>query len=120
MAADQLSCGVAVFPFGVPVVGRMCVVGATVSSVGHVQSLKITENEWRLLVDLIAGFDATRYHPIRIDTAMQGLMQSGLVEEVRNGTRITKLGYRVRADGARFLPGGPRVWCGVVEPQNPR
>jgi hypothetical protein len=96
------------------------VVGATGSSAGPVQSLKISEDEWRLLVDLIAGFDATRYHPVRLDMAMQGLIQSGLLEEVRNGTRVTKLGYRVRADGPRYVPGGPRVWCGVVEPEDPR
>lgn len=94
--------------------------GATGSSAGPVQSLKISEDEWRLLVDLIAGFDATRYHPVRLDMAMQGLIQSGLLEEVRNGTRVTKLGYRVRADGPRYVPGGPRVWCGGVEREDPR
>jgi hypothetical protein len=47
----------------------------------------IFENEWRLLVDLVAGFKLAHYDPLELDAAMQGLIRNGLVEEVRNGTR---------------------------------
>lgn len=85
----------------------------------QVRKLIIEEEEWRLLVDLIAGFDVTRYHPVRLDLAMQGLIRNGLVQEVRNATRVTKLGYRVRADEPRYVAGSPRVWYGVTEADAP-
>lgn len=79
----------------------------------------MVEEEWRLLVDLIAGFKLAAYHPVTLDMAMQGLIQKGLVEEVRNGTWVTSLGYRVRGDAPPFVPGGERIWADRDDLQEP-
>jgi len=84
-----------------------------------IRRLELFEDEWRLLVDLIAGFKLSHYHPVRLAEAMRGLLRNGLVEEVPNGTRVTSFGYRVRADQPGYVSGGPRVWYGVMESDEP-
>lgn len=81
-----------------------------------IRRLTILEEEWRLLVDLIAGFNLAHYHPVKFDQALEGLLRIGLVEEVRHGTRVTSLGYRVRAAAPLYALGEPRIWYGVDEP----
>lgn len=80
-----------------------------------IRRLAIIEEEWRLLVDLVAGFDHRRYESAELRRAMAGLERAGLVQEVRNGFRVTELGRRVRADAPAFGHGAPRVWIGQHE-----
>ncbi|AMV16967.1 hypothetical protein [Planctomyces sp. SH-PL14] len=84
-----------------------------------IQRITILEEEWRLLVDLIAGFNLAHYHPVKFDLALAGLLRSGLVEEVPQGTRVSRLGYQVRKAAPLYALGEPRIWYGVEEPDVP-
>ena len=70
--------------------------------------LRIFEDEWRLLVDLVEGFRVEQYDVE--DLALEGLLRMRLVHETPQAFVVTELGRRVRAAEPPYIPGAPRVW----------
>lgn len=77
-----------------------------------IRRLTIFEDEWRLLVDLVCGFNLADYDPDELQLATAGLLRMRLLEEVPNGLRVTALGHRVKIDSPPYVYGVPRVWFG--------
>ena len=77
--------------------------------------ITMSEEGWRLLVDLVDGFRGDEYDPEDLELGIRELMRLGLLKRTPGGPEVSKLGHQVRADG----PSGSRVQSGPAELPQP-
>lgn len=119
-AADRLSLGMVI-----PRPEKKSAPGERINQGGRklrrnaMRRLKVSESEWRLLVDLVDGFRRSDYDPDDLQLTTHRLVQLGLIERTQRGIEVSELGHRVRTDAPAFSHGGPRVWTGPAELHQP-